>query len=80
MKNDDQEWLDALSGKVTNKDKTLTQIEAISVRNALLARRKSIEQDSEKLDQNQFEKIKQLLKKHGHLVSDAGTKSPLQKK
>lgn len=80
MKNDDQEWLDTLAGKSQDSKLSTQQIEAAAVRRALLARRESIERDSEKFDPVQFKKVKQTLMKHGYLIPNSESKSIIKRK
>ena len=65
MKNEDQEWIDALAGNINNKDATPSQIQALAVRRALIARRESIESDTKKIDKVKYEKLKQTLTTNG---------------
>jgi hypothetical protein len=67
MKNEDQEWLDALSGKVNGGPQTASQIEAGAVRRVLTARRESIEKDALNFDPQKLEPIKLKLLKEGFL-------------
>lgn len=67
MKKEDQEWLDALAGKVNYGPQTASQIEADAVRRALIARRDSIEKDALNFDPRKLEPIKIKLSKEGFL-------------
>ena len=68
MKNEDQEWIDALTGNIDYKDATRSQIQALAVRRALYTRRQSIERDIKEFDKFKYEKLKHTLTKQGHLV------------
>lgn len=74
MKKEDQEWLDALAGKVNYGPQTASQIEADAVRRALTARRDSIEKDALNFDPRRLEPIKIKLRKEGFL-KDKSAKS-----
>lgn len=74
MKNDnDQEWLDALSGITRNSPNTLPEIEAIAIRRAFLSRRQLIEKDIKNFDSAKFELFRNTLIESGHLLSEEGT-------
>jgi hypothetical protein len=74
MKKEDQEWFDALAGKVNAGPQTAPQIEADAVRRALTARRDSIEKDALNFDPRKLEAIKIKLRKEGFL-QDKSAKS-----
>lgn len=67
MKNEDQEWLDALAGKVNGGPQTASLIEAGAVRRVLIARRESIERDALNFDPKKLEPVKKELLKAGFL-------------
>ena len=67
MKSEDQEWLDALAGKVNGKPQTLSQIEAAAVRRVLISRRESIENDALNFNPQKLELIKRKLLNEGFL-------------
>lgn len=67
MKNDNQEWLDALAGKVNGGPQTASQIEAGAVRRVLTARREIIEKEALNFDPRKLEPIKLKLLKEGFL-------------
>ncbi len=75
MKNEDQEWFDALAGKVNNGPQTASQIEADSVRRALTARRNSIEKDALNFNPQKLEPIKVKLRKEGFLQDNSARSS-----
>jgi hypothetical protein len=79
MNNNEQEWQDAIAGIINNSNQSAEQIEAKALRQALLVRRDSIERESAKFDRIQFEKMKNVLQKEGHLGPDVRTKSFLRK-
>jgi len=80
MKNEDQEWIDALAGNINNKDATPSQIQALAVRRALIARRESIESDTKKIDKVKYEKLKQTLTNNGHLLNGKDNKKLFKRK
>jgi hypothetical protein len=80
MKNEDQEWIDALAGNINNKDATPSQIQALAVRRALIARRESIESDTKKIDKVKYEKLKQTLTTNGHLLNGKDNKKLFKRK
>jgi len=67
MRTEDQEWFDALAGKVNNKSPSESQIEAASVRRVLLARRESIEQSAVNYDAKKLGLLKRKLAAQGFL-------------
>ncbi len=75
MKNDDQDWFDALSGKISGDVQTASQIEAHSVRRVLTARRDSIENDALNFNPQKLEQIKIKLRKSGFLQDNSASNS-----
>ena len=67
MKNEDQEWLDVLAGKVNGVPQTASQIEASAVRRVLTSRRRSIENAALNFDPQKLKQIKRKLINEGFL-------------
>lgn len=69
MKNDDEEWFDALNGKNAKGRLTSDHIEGSAVRRNLMLRRKLLESEAEKFNPVEFEKLRKKLITNGHLVT-----------
>jgi hypothetical protein len=67
MEDDDKAWLDTLSGKPLGDSPTADELEAASVRRALIRRRDSLEADVSGFNAEKEEALRRRLQSHGFL-------------
>ena len=65
---DDDQWLAALAGKPDKSADPVTNAQAQAVRDAMLARRESLEAASEQLDSGEFQRLQSRLEREGFLA------------
>lgn len=75
ISNEDQHWLDALSGKTAEGIDPLQLAQALAVRKALIERREAIEADAVATENTGLDKVRKRLQREGLIEADRTSQS-----